>query len=77
MRRAAILRKFGRSEVQSESIGSWLKINESFEVTVVDWPLLWREAILVVVNCQLSIKRLRDVCALARDQENLLMNLDR
>ena len=44
-----------------------MKVNKSFEVAVVDWPLLGRETILVVVDCKLSIEWQCDVGALSRD----------
>ena len=75
MRWAAVLREFGRCEVQSKSIGPGLKIHKSFEVAIVDMPLLCREAILMVVDRHLSIERLCNVCTLAGDEEDLLVDL--
>lgn len=68
-------RDFGRSEIESESVRARLKVDERFEVRSIDWPLYRRKAVLVVADGDLAIDRLLDVCALAVDEEDLLMDL--
>jgi hypothetical protein len=77
MRWAHGIRKLGRCEVQTQPVGSRLKVDKRFKVRVVHGPLLGRETILVVCDRQLPIERLRNVCTLAEDQEDLLMDLRR
>jgi hypothetical protein len=72
---ASILRKFGRSKVQLQSVRSGLEVHQSLEVGIVNGPLLGWEAVLVVPDRQLAIERLRRVGALSRDQEDLLVDL--
>jgi hypothetical protein len=53
-----------------------LKVDKRFEVGVVYGPLLWRETVLMVRNRQLPIKRLRNICTLAKYEEDLLVDLE-
>jgi len=53
-----------------------LKVDKRFEMGVIYGPLLRWEAILVVRDCQLPIEWLRNVCTLAENQEDLLVNLE-
>ena len=52
-----------------------MKIYEGLEMGVADWPLRWREVLLVVVESESAIYRLFGVCALAEDEEYLLVDL--
>jgi len=75
MRWAGVIGQLGRCEIQPQSVGSWLEVDKRFEVGVVHGPLLGREAILVVSNRQLPVKWLRNVCTLAENQQDLLVDL--
>ena len=76
MRWADVVRKLGRCEVQTQSVGSRLEVDERFEMGVVHGPLLGRETVLVVGNRQLPIEWLRNICTLAEYQEDLLVDLE-
>lgn len=68
-------RKFGRSEVEAKSVWARLEVDKRFEMRIVHRPLYRGEIVAVVPNGDLAVNGLLWVCALAVDEEDLLMDL--
>ena len=67
-------RKLRRSEIEAQAIRPWLEIYKCFEMRVADWPLGRGKAILVVIYGELPVYGPLGICALAENEENLLMH---
>lgn len=68
--------ELGGSEVESQSVGTWREIHQSFEVGVGYRPVGWRKGIVLSAHSQIALQRLGGgICYRSINGEDLLVDL--